>query len=256
MERDLQKLERLRQYAAELQNLIVEAEAAVPGRIEATDRTGTIRMTVGRDSLPETISVAGDWRRALDPGDVAAAVFGAYVACMERRSAAWTRVMEKQEFADRLRDLNEREPEMDSPSHPPPPDGPPPSTFLPDVGHITARPSELVAEDALSAVDAVLDATADPSAEAAGATGHTRRGEVAITLSAGRLVSCEVDPDWAARQTAARLTEALRAALAEAREKLAAGGSAEAGEVGPRLNELLLELSASILNDPRHRSDR
>ena len=151
MERDLQKLERLRQYAAELQNLIVEAEAGVPDRIEAADRTGTIRMTVGRDSLPETISVAGDWRRELDPGDVAAAVFGAYVACMERRSAAWTRVMERQEFADRLRDLNEREAEMDSPSHPPPPDAPPPSTFPPDAGHIKARPSELIAEDALSA---------------------------------------------------------------------------------------------------------
>jgi hypothetical protein len=262
LEDDLWELERLRRYATELHNLMAEAESVAPQRVEATDRSGAVRMTIGPDALPESLRIAGDWKQKLQPAAVGAAVIDAYGECVRQRVAEWTRVLDNHNVADRMRQLDQLEAETQGPA-PPASSGSLPAAFRPNVGHIQARPLDLIAEDVLSAAGAAESAIAASAANASAGetrgTGSTRRGEVAITVSAEGLVSCDVDPDWAERQTAVRLTEALRTALDTARENLAAAQNAwgdSSGDVTTRLNELFSEITAATFNDPQFRSDR
>lgn len=255
MEKDLWELERLRQYATELHNLIAEAGSVAPERAEATDRSRAIRMAIGPDGLPETVRVAADWQRRIDPGAVGAAVLEAYGACVQRRSEEWAQVLEHLGFADRIRMVDELQAETNTPIPPPPNELP--AAFLPDTRNIRPRPTDLIAEDVLSAADTAIAAVARArQSPRVSGSGTTRRREVTITLSPGGLVSCEVDRDWAARQTGVRLTEALRGALASARENLAAGQHAWTGDTTSRLTDLLMEIFAATFNDPKLRTDR
>lgn len=257
MEKEIWELDRLARYASELRDLIVDAESMAPERSEATDRSGAIRMAIGRDLQPQAITVANDWAQRLDPRAVGAAVFEAYQACTQQLSAQWSQALEHQGFEDRMERLNRLEAETE--------DGPPPgaSGTLPPAFQrpetlTEARSLDSIASDMLAAAEAasalVASAGATPPAQG---IGRTRTRTAAIGLSSAGMIGCEVDPAWAARQTGTRLTQALRTALAEAKEEFAAAERERAGARGgvPQLNGLLDEILAK-LRDPRTATDR
>lgn len=250
MERELWELDRLVRYATELQNLISDAEAMAPARSEGTDRSGAVRMAIGRDLLPETITVVGDWAKRLNPRLVGAAVAEAYQACTARLTAQWAQTLQERGFQERMQRLERLEAE---PSGPPPGSaGALPPAFQRPAGRSGSNRSlNAIAEDMIKAADtASAFAATAASRRPAHGMGRTRTRTAAIVLSKGGLVSCEVDPAWAARQTGPLLTQALRGALAQAREQLAAAErDATPGGV-PQLNGLLEEILGK-LRDPR-----
>jgi hypothetical protein len=66
-------------------------------------------------------------------------------------------------------------------------------------------------------------------------------------------VSCQADPRWVAGQSGYQLTEALSAALAEARQALAASSasSASEGDFVGRQEQLLGDIFATLENPQR-----
>ncbi len=262
MEEILRRLEQLREYASGLQNLATEAAEAAPGHSEGADRTGMIRVIVGRDGLPESIRVAAQWQQKLEPGSFAAAVMAAFQAAAKQRAAAWSAVLADSGWQERLDRLADETSAAGTPKT-----SSVPAAFRRGLGNgRPPRPLEMLAEDVIG----VLDEAARSAAAASGTPPRTARGTgsnrirtLTITLSRTALAACEADPAWVARQTGPRLVEALAAALTAAREDLArvvpagAGGAADpavaAGshrDAGQHLDGVLAEIFAT-LNDPQ-----
>lgn len=63
------------------------ADELAPSGIEGVDATGSLRMTLGADGLPDTIEVAADWARTLGPDRVGAGVAQAFADASVRRMA-------------------------------------------------------------------------------------------------------------------------------------------------------------------------
>jgi hypothetical protein len=256
MEKEIWELDRLARYATELRDLIADAESMAPERVEATDQSGAIRMAIGRDLQPATITVANDWAERLDPRALGAAVAEAYQACTQQLSAQWSQALEHQGFEDRMERLNQLEAETEN-GPPPGASGTLPPAFQRPEDFAQTRSLDSLASEMLAAAEAAsaLVASVGTTPPTQG-IGRTRTRTVAIGVSQVGLIGCEVDPAWAARQTGTRLTQALRTALAEAKEEFATAEREKAGAQGhvPQVNALLDEILAK-LRDPRIASE-
>lgn len=245
----------MHQLALELQSLMVEVESAAPSSVEAVDGSGAVRMVIDGASLPETLEVSTDWRRRINADGVGDAVVDAYAACTRGRAEAMRRALESHGIQERLTRLESMGTGTSSPilsiSEPMlPPE------FRPAVTSVERPSLDLLAEEFL-AVSATVNAAierhaASPALDFRG-SGQTRRRTVTITLSSDRLESCEVDPAWAEQQSGIRLSSALREALAQARDNLAAAADASASQIPAdtiaRLNEIFQEAVSVDLND-------
>jgi len=76
-----------------------------------------------------------------------------------------------------------------------------------------------IAEEAIGSFDAAV-ATPPRGAVAAQARGANRERTVSLMLTDSGQLSCTVDAQWAAKQSAERLNQALKAALASAGDAL------------------------------------
>ena len=81
------RLANLQRQAVQLGDLAASLTAAAPRRVEGSDKTGWVRVTLGGDGLPETILVRSGWRQRLEAGRLGAAVLeanGDALACGTR----------------------------------------------------------------------------------------------------------------------------------------------------------------------------
>jgi DNA-binding protein YbaB len=237
------ELHELRRYAAGLRDSIAQAQATAPQRAEATDGSGTVRVVLGSDGLPESIHVDADWRRRLDAAVFGDAVVEAFQAAVGERLAAWSRSLDGEGLrsrAERLRaDSDDQRPIEATDPLPP--------AMRDAVAGARPRALDVLAEDMMRALDSVGElATASPLVVTG--SGSSGSGHLAVTLSKAGLVSCTAQARWVSQQSGSVLTTALGEALAEARADLAA--AVEAPDPAHQLDQLFAEALA-ILTDPQ-----
>src|SRR5690348_4805333 len=76
------------------------ADGDGPGRVEGRDRSGTIRVTVGPDGLPESVSVEPGWLRTVGPERFASALGEAAGAAVEESNLAALTAFGEQDAAE------------------------------------------------------------------------------------------------------------------------------------------------------------
>jgi hypothetical protein len=202
-------------------------------RIEATDRTGTIRVILGPDGLPESLSVEAGWRRVLGCERFATAVGEAAREALDARDLAGLQAMRQARPDGPIPRDDHRAPAVSR--------GTDPQRPRPAV--VPTRPLvEVLAE----AFDVMHDMTQRlTKAEPPSATGSAGIGRLVLTLTPDGALSCTADPHWVSDQEPAELTDALNRALASARAEL---DSAMAALTTPRLSDLAGELQAALHN--------
>lgn len=223
------------QWMVRLEAVLDDARAARPERVEATDATGTIRVTLGPDALPVSMSVGADWRRAVGSERFAAAVVEACQAAAGARMAAWTAALGERGTPAAVARLRE-EIDRDEPA-------PEPELVLDSLvqAHLSTRPRPV--DEVVRDISRLTRDMPDAAGEARPASGSGAFGNVVVTLSPAGEVSCAADPGWVSRQEADDLGEALNAALASARAAL---GRRPPAAPTAAVNGLLVELLASV----------
>jgi hypothetical protein len=228
------------------------AEETVPRqRSEATDATGTVRVVVAPDGLPESITVGEDWRRTVGSEGFAAAVTE---AC--RNAAAAQALSEpeppagpvERDGADRLDRAKEIVAFVE---------GDPRADLPPvDLEEINPRPLSSIIEEALRAADAVSAMAASWVPEEVPPNEAPAGHRLSLAVAPFGLLSCTADPAWVGRQETADLEEALAAALRFVRsrhaESLAASPEAVLSAL-PDFSRLFAEIHAlrSSYENPR-----
>jgi hypothetical protein len=224
----LRDLRVMQQQASSLQAALARAQAQAPRRADGADATGAVRVTLGPDGLPATVTVSGDWARLLRPAAVGGAVVEAYLVAARGRTAAWFSALDREGWPSTV--------EEPDPSPPEPPPAEP-----------ARRDRNAIAADVLQAFDQVDEYARRPGVTATGTTSN-RTGTVTITLSTGALLSCVVEEGWAARQSGPGMSRAIDEALDAARAALTAAASAT--DPTGHLDELLGEALA-LISEPR-----
>src|SRR5262249_23720829 len=74
--------------------------AALPERVEATDSSGTVHVSLGPDGLPVSMHVGPGWRRGVGPEGLGSAVAEACRSATAERIAAWARMLEERGWPD------------------------------------------------------------------------------------------------------------------------------------------------------------
>ena len=236
----LAALRQFQRYATATHNLLAQAEARVPNRVEAADRSGAIRVVLGGDGLPESIVVGADWQHRLTAAGFGAAVLEACQIAAGKRMTAWSQTLRADGLrvrADRLRD--EPYTQSSAPVDPLPPD------LRRRVDSARPRALEHLADDVLRAADRVAE-FAETARFVATGTGADASKRLTVTVSNAGLMSCTAEPRWVTWQPGEGLTAALRQALRMARTELARASQGTVSTVG--LDELFAEALA-ILND-------
>ncbi|MBZ4323526.1 hypothetical protein [Streptomyces huiliensis] len=270
-------LNQVRDHILGIQRLMSDMRERVPREATGSDPQGAVTVRLAADGLPERVTLATDWQRRQTPDALTSAITAAYESALRERMEGWSRQLEETDWerrAERLdatspftaggpgsaADAGAPSPAAPSPAAPSPeapsPAAPSPAAPSPaapelDLRHVLPRRLDEVAEEMLSLFD--LDAIAGPAAaEPEAFTGKSAGGKVAVTVARGSMVSCAVDAAWADGRSAVRLNEALAEALADARDRLAAGSSK--GPSAPQLDGLFKEAMA-ILADPARFAD-
>ncbi|MGW2472900.1 hypothetical protein [Streptomyces sp. NPDC001665] len=242
-------LQQFQQQAQNLQNLMTDMQNRMPQGGEGTDAQGAVTVFLAADGIPESIKAASDWQRRQGPEVIGAAVLDAYGTAMSARMEGMARNLDEADWraeADWLADFDAT-PGQATGTHPPTVPGP-------DLRYVVPRSLEEVAEEAFSAFDAV-ERLASAVHEPERITGRSTAHHVVLTVTKGALISCEVDPQWAAKQSSIGLNQALEEALADARGRLGAldsNGDVEAAN--QQLGGIFSELMA-LLSDPRRLAD-
>ncbi|WNE99220.1 YbaB/EbfC family nucleoid-associated protein [Streptomyces luomodiensis] len=240
------ELQQFQQYAENLQRLMSDMHDRVPQSSEGTDPQGAVSVTLGADGLPESIKIASDWQRRRAVGDLGSAVVEAFESAMSDRLERWSRSLEQSGWEARAEQLDDGLASSASTA----PARPFPEISDHDVRYVLRRPLDESIEDALTALDAVdqLDANAFLPPEV---TGDSAARRVTITVTAHALVSCEVDPQWAAGQSTVRLNQALNEALNDARGKLGSAESPGAAGVANLHADGLMNEFLAMIKDPQ-----
>lgn len=198
----------------------------------ATDSSGAVRVVLGHDGLPESVSVEAGWLRALGSERFATAVGEAARAAVEARDVAALAAVDERDVAAMSTLVRDLERVMSG-----------------DLGDVLseepARPRPLPevltdALDVMSHMTALLDQAQDGPASGTGSTGF---GKLALTLSSDGTLACVADSYWVSNLDPAELNAALSRALAGARADLAAATPAVSGA---RLDELGGELRTAL----------
>jgi hypothetical protein len=248
----------LQEHASRLQQVIAEAQSSAPAHADGSDSRGAVHVRLGPDGLPRSFRVKGDWNRRVPADAFAAAVFEACMTAARERTAAWAARLERegwQSRVDQLRDELDQTPAgaADTGAAHMPVSGRVPAAFAGMPREDEPRSLHVLAEDALSAFDAVERQAASPPGPPQG-SGDAADGRLVLTLSASSLVSCRADPEWVTGQTATGLTRALGQALAAARASLAgaaAAAEADAARQSAVLGQIFTEALELISSETR-----
>lgn len=242
-----QRLERLQRYAAGLQGLLAQAQEQAPPSATGQDATGSVRVEVGPDGLPESIVVGAEWRGARG-ADLEAAVQEAGAAAMTGRMTEWSQALEDGGWQHRADDLKRgaatgpiEVPRRAAPTAPP-------------AGVGSGRSLSQLTGDVLDAVQH-RDAIDGAPALSARGTGSSGPGGVQVTLSAAGLQSCTVPDGWVGSRSSWELTTAFGSALTAAKRELAASvAAAEETRDAAGLDGMLADALA-LLGDPDRLGD-
>lgn len=233
-------VQRVQRGLPALRRLLDEARAELPGPVWSAERTGTVRVMLGEDGLPEAFAVAPNWRSVVGVDGFAAAVTQACrnaVTGVDEGGGTTTQV------APSIRHLLSMLEYLGGTGEPPPGialgrvTAPEDRTTTPASGPMWTGPmlDELFATTrAMSGVDDLVQAALRAPV---GTGAHGR-----LTLTAGETITCTADPEWLGRQEAADLEAALVSAASSLR---AARRTAEAelDQVLSRPQRLLKELT-------------
>ncbi len=249
MEELFQRIREFQQYTAVFRRLISEAQAMAPTNVEGVDASGTVRVLLGSDGLPDLIRVATGWQRRLPADAVGAAVVEAFQAATRDRLDIWAKKLEEERWQFKVNKVKNALDSRTTGTSP----APLPSAFQRGPTNVTPRPLGQVTEDMLSAVDAT-EMRAQHGVGEQSVTGSSANRRIKVTLTGNGIHSCIADPTWAADQPAARLSSALSEALASARAALSrvidAGQISAGGDLLGLFNEAI-----GILNDPLRLAD-
>lgn len=240
-------LQQFQQQAQNLQNLMADMQNRMPEGGEGTDAQGAVTVRLAADGLPESIKAVSDWQRRQAPEVIGAAVLDAYGTAMSVRMEGVARVFDQEDWQATAEQVDRSLALPEPPSATASPVVTPPG---PDLRYVVPRSLDEVTEDALSALDAVQQ-MATTAAEPVRAVGRSTAHRVVITVTKGALLSCEVDPQWASRQTSIGLNQAFEEALAGARAQLAELEAAAGDGAGHLQLDSLLHEALAILSDPR-----
>ncbi|MFE4327992.1 hypothetical protein ACFRQM_00710 [Streptomyces sp. NPDC056831] len=244
----IQELQRFQQYASSMQKLMSDMQDRMPQRVEGSDSQGAITVRMGSDGLPESIKAASDWHRRQAPEAIGGAVIEAYGSAMSQHMEGWSQAFEEGDWQAKADQLDGGSSGQPAAADPPLTQPEPPEI---DLRYVIPRGLDEVTEDVLSVFDAVerLEVTASEPAQATG-TSTARR--VALTVTKSALLSCEVDPQWATRQSSIGMNQAFEEALADARAKLSSiEAAAEDSVADLQLDGLLNEILAILQNPQR-----
>ena len=210
---------RLSRYLPTLQALA--SAAPEPGRVTATDATGTIRVGIAPDGLPETIEIGPEWRRTIGAHGLGAAVTEACQNGQTRQSEQFAQTMTDSGWVRRFTEVLD----FLTGAGPPPPDlvtGPPPAAPA-----AMLQESTWVMEQLAEISDSYV---ADPDGPDLGEyTATSAYGQLTVTRTSSGVVRCDVDVDWAARQSDVEdLANAFVTAFASLRATFAAAEAARA----------------------------
>lgn len=251
MEEVSRSLRRLTNYAAGLQDLFSELQQAAPHSSQGTDRSGAVQAVLDQDGLPESIRVQADWDKRLQPGAFAGAVSEACQAAMRERGLAWSRLLEESGWQQRAGRLKSGPASAAAPA----PGAIPPAFRRADADG-RRRSAQRMAEEVIELLDAAAEQAARPRQQNPRGRGSITAGGLTLTLSNGGRVSCQADPQWVGDMPAGQLNEALRTALAKARQALresgssAAAANSQAQDLISRQERLMADL-LTALDDPQ-----
>ncbi|MYS36215.1 hypothetical protein K388_04914 [Streptomyces sp. KhCrAH-43] len=240
-------LQQFQQQAQNLQNLMTDMQNRMPQGGEGTDPQGAVTVRLAADGIPDSIKAASDWQRRQGPEAIGAAVLDAYGTAMSARMEGVARAFDQADWQATAEQVDRS---LALPGPPPATGFPPATPPGPDLRYVVPRSLDEVTEDALSALDAVQQ-MATTVAEPPRAVGRSTAHRVVITVTKGALLSCEVDPQWAAKQTSIGLNQAFEEALAGARSQLGELEAAAEDGAGHLQLDSLLHEALAILSDPR-----
>ncbi|WP_393058782.1 hypothetical protein [Streptomyces sp. LN549] len=242
----IRSLQQFQQQALNLQSMMTDMQNRMPQGVEGTDAQGAVTVRMAADGLPEFIRAASDWQRRQGPEAVGAAVSEAYGAAMSRQMTAWGQAFEDVDWQGKADRLDSQFGQPDASAAP----AAQPDIPERDLRYVVSRPLDVLAEDVLSAFDAVerMDETASGPAEV---NGTSAARHVTLVVSKGALRSCEVDRHWAADQSYIKLNQAFEEALGDARDKLSSIEAAAADGLAGLQVDSLLDEALAILRDPQ-----
>jgi hypothetical protein len=227
----LASLDRIRMRATAAAAAFDDAVALLPVEATGGDGTGAVTARLGPDGVPTALRVASDWARRVAPEQFGPAVVDACRAAAAQRAAEWSRRLDRTGWRARA-DARLAHPDparaRTAPTDPRP-----------------AVPPRPLAEIGRDAHAALRDATR-PAAPRSGAgiPGPAGGDRLTLTLTPTGLTGCAAQPRWVAGQTGAMLTNALSAALADARGALDA--TVDGGGPACALDRLLTEAMAAM----------
>ncbi|MFF3261056.1 hypothetical protein ACFYWO_18010 [Streptomyces sp. NPDC002932] len=242
----IEGLRQFQQQALNLQSMMTDMQQRMPQGIEGTDAQGAVTIRLASDGLPEFIKASSDWQRRQPPEAIGSAVSEAYGAAMSQQMTAWADALDEAGWQDKADQLDGAIGQSDASTTP----AAQPDIPERDLRYVVSRPLDALAEDVLSAFDAVerMDETASGPAEV---NGTSAARHVSLVVSRGALRSCEVDRQWAADQSYIKLNQAFEEALGDAREKLSSIEAAAADGLAGLQVDSLLDEALAILRDPQ-----
>jgi hypothetical protein len=236
------ELNRFRQYAGALQKMVARAQSMAPQSSEGADRSGAIRMVLGKNGLPESIKVTADWQSRLTAEVFSNAVTEAFQVAAGRRLEAWTKLLEDENWQGKIEGLQKNFENRSSPT----PQAELPAAFKDNLSRITPRPTNEVVEDMIRAAEKADQDSHIP--EAVKGAGSNANRKLFIVLSENGLETCRADVKWVAQQTAVGLSAALNDALASARLRLKQAAKSKPKSSVP---DGLIYEAMSLFTDPR-----
>jgi len=233
----MSQLAQIQRYASGMGRLIADAQEAAPSRAEGVDRTGAVRVELGRDGVPVSFRVAQDWHAKVAPAEFCPAVMEAFQAAMATRLEAWSETLRTDGWTDRLEEL--KRPAETS-------NGQAPTIPAAFRKPATTRSASTLTDDMLRMLE--NPASTAPKVPGGGTgTGSSADDRLTISVSDTGLVSCTAEPRWVADQTAARLMTALSEALRAAKSALA--NAPKNAEPANEVDRLIAD-ALGVLGDP------
>ena len=90
----IQELRRFQQYTSQLpKGLIARVQEDMPQSAEIEDAQGAVRVRVGQDGLPESVTAVRDWQRRRGPEQIGDAVVEAYGSTVAELMSAQSRML-------------------------------------------------------------------------------------------------------------------------------------------------------------------
>jgi hypothetical protein len=175
--------------AHDLQDLqrYAEETGSKPRQFEGIDASGSVRVMLGSDGLPESVSVDEDWTHRLRAHNFGRAVLEAAQAASDQRTARWSEAIAEEGWQAVVQRLEERI-AADMADRPP---EPPSARSAPSTGGARPRDAGAILQEVRTLVDNIDELSPAPAAQGSGSAAF---GRLEVTLSQIGMVSCTADP--------------------------------------------------------------